>query len=285
MGITVTITAARNQSRCNVNASGSVQYVITDADRNTFGIPDNALKQAIAKYWGKSPTDAYVRSPTPWGDLYTVYAQYGWNQVQTVLSVTDAKVLSITSNPEIINTVKLKNDSSTKGTFTAAIATSVMNTAETNWSETSTIDVTQTIDYSVGVEGIGDIGGSTSFSFSQAFGMGGSQTQTVSVGSTQGVSVDLDPHSSVAAQLTASRGAMKVRVTYNAYLTGDVAANYNPTFKDHHFFALDIAEVMQAGGITNSQVITEDIEIGFYSNATVNLSDPNMKMNRVRAAS
>lgn len=78
---------------------------------------------------------------------------------------------------------------------------------------------------------------------------------------------------------------MKVRVTYNAYLTGDVAANYNPTFKDHHFFALDIAEVMQAGGITNSQVITEDIEIGFYSNATVNLSDPNMKMNRVRAAS
>ena len=48
---------------------------------------------------------------------------------------------------------------------------------------------------------------------------------------------------------------------------------YNPTFKDHHFWALDIGSVMAAGGITNRRQITEDITVGYYSNAQVTLSD------------
>jgi hypothetical protein len=65
-----------------------------------------------------------------------------------------------------------------------------------------------------------------------------------------------------------------VRLVYRAYLFGTTAINYNPTFKDHHFFALDIGQVMAAGGIANTQTITEDIEIGYYANSQIELRDP-----------
>jgi hypothetical protein len=109
-------------------------------------------------------------------------------------------------------------------------------------------------------------------------GQGGSESKSVTVGSTSGVSVELDPGESIEAQLTASRGVMKVRITYRAYLAGNTAINYNPTFKDHHFWALDIGGVMQAGGINNSIQFTEDIEIGYFSNAKIELRDTKGKL-------
>ena len=67
---------------------------------------------------------------------------------------------------------------------------------------------------------------------------------------------------------------MKVRITYRAQLIGTTAINYNPTFKDHHFWALDIGGVMQASGLNNSIQFTEDIEVGYFSNAKIELRDP-----------
>jgi hypothetical protein len=117
------------------------------------------------------------------------------------------------------------------------------------------------------------VGGSTSWSFGLSIGAGGSRSDSVSVGSDQGVSVDLDPGEAVDAQLSVSRGILKARIFYDVYLIGSTAINYNPTFKDHHFWALDIGGVMQAGGIKNHRQITQDITVGYYSNAEVKLSD------------
>ena len=71
---------------------------------------------------------------------------------------------------------------------------------------------------------------------------------------------------------------MKVWITYRAQLTGNTAINYNPTFKDHHFWALDIGGVMQSGGLNNSIQFTEDIEVGYFSNAKIELRDPQGKL-------
>lgn len=280
MGISISITAGADKARSSVKASGSVQHVITDKERGTFGLSDSALKDAVGKYFGKNPNDAFLHSPTPWDDLYKTY---GWPQVQTVLVVRSAQVVEITSNPEIIKTTRLVNTSKKAGTFSADVSDSVTNTTETNWSQTSTIEVSQSINYGVEFEGLG-VGGSTTMSYSQSFGVGGSQSSSVTVGSSQGVSVDLGPGESVDVQLTASRGSMKVRIAYNAYLIGATAVNYNPTFKDHHFWALDIGAVMQSGGIANSKVFTEDIQVAYYSNAEVKLSDPSKRALQVMAA-
>jgi hypothetical protein len=268
-GITVQIVAGTTTSSSSVSASGSVQHIITDKEVQSFGIQDNALKAAIAKYFGKSPNDAYLHSDTPWGDLYKTY---GWPQVQTVLSVANATVTGITSQPVIVAQQVFKNNSNKRGTFNVGISDSVSNTTESNWSTSNTIDVTQTVKYGISFLGMGG-GGSTSMSYSRTWGQGGSESENVTVGSSQGVTVELDPGESVQALLTASRGVMKVRIVYNASLIGASAINYNPRFKDHHFWAVDLPSVMAAGGIKNSLQFTEDIEIGFFANAEVELKN------------
>ncbi len=113
----------------------------------------------------------------------------------------------------------------------------------------------------------------TSLSYSQTWGVGGEYTKSVTLGSTSGVSIELDPGKSVIAALSASRGSLKVRVWYNAYLTGKTAVNYNPTYKGHHFWGLGISGVMSKGGVSNSVVSTEDIEVGLYFDSKIELKD------------
>jgi hypothetical protein len=269
-GISVVVTAGLTAATSSVTATGSVQHVITDNEVNSFKIQDGPLKNAVGKAMGKNPNDAYLHSPTPWNDLYSTY---GWPQVQTILVVQSATITGITSQPTIVATQKFINNSNIPGTFNVGISQNVTNTTETNWSQTNTIDVSQSINYEIGFLGTGG-GGSTTMSYSYAWAQGGSQSQSVALGSSQGVSVDLQPGQAVNAQLTASKGTMNVRIVYKAYLMGATAINYNPTFNGHHFYACDIGNVMGAGGIANQLTFTEDIQIGFFSNSQVELTNP-----------
>ncbi|MFZ0495692.1 MAG: hypothetical protein WBE80_16375 [Methylocella sp.] len=269
MGIEVSIKAGADAATSSVNASGSVQHIITDTERKTFGIQDAGLKNAVGKFFGKEPNDAYLHSDTPWGDLYKTY---GWPEVQTVLVVESATIRGITSEPVIVATKTFTNKSKVKATFNAGISDQVSNTSTSSWSQTDTITVGQKFTYKVEFLGAGG-GGETSLSYSHAWGEGGSESKSITVGSQTGVSVSLDPGESVEAQLTASRGVMKVRITYKAYLIGVTAINYNPTYKDHHFWALDIGGVMAAAGLPLTKQFTEDIEIGYYSNSKIELKD------------
>ncbi|WDV46640.1 hypothetical protein PV797_02835 [Clostridiaceae bacterium M8S5] len=268
MGIDVLITAGEDAASSKVSASGSVQHVITDDERASFLIGDKQLKDAVGAYFGRSPDDAYVKSPTPWGDLYKTY---GWPQVQTVLYVESAEILGLTSQPVIVKTQEFSNQSSQKGTFNVAISETLNNTSSSNWSTGGTLTFGRSI--SVGIDFIVKAKVEYNMSYSQSWGIGGSHSKSITVGSTSGVTVELDPGETIIASLSASRGTLKVRLRYNAYLIGSTAVNYGSTYKDHHFWSLPIGAVMSAGGITNSIKSTEDIEIGYYSNSKIELKD------------
>jgi len=270
MGIEISIKAGADTSTSSVSASGSEQHIITDKERKTFDIEDSGLKNAVEKYFGKKPNDAYLHSPTPWDDLYKTY---GWSEVQTILDVKSSKVTEITSEPVIVATKKFVNSSTKIATFDASISDQVNNTTESNWSQTDTIEVGRKITYSVSFLGTG-AGGETSMTYSHSWGQGGSESKSITVGSSSGVSVELGPGESVEAVLTASRGVMKVRIVYMAHLTGSSAVNYNPTYKDHHFWSLPITGVMGAASLSTTREFTEDIEIGYYSDAKIELRDP-----------
>ncbi|ARC90494.1 follicular epithelium yolk protein subunit [Rhodovulum sp. MB263] len=270
MGIDVTINAGPDEHTSSVTATGSIQHVITDEERTTFKIGDAALKTAVEKYFGKKPNDAYVRSPTPWNDLYQ---SYSWPQVQTVLVPVRSEILGITSQPVIVKEQTFENNSQVTGTFNVGISDEVSNSATSSWSTGGTLSVSEEIKVKVGFLGTG-AESKTTLSYSQSWGVGGSHSTTTTVGSTAGVSVELAPGQAIIARLTASRGVMKVRISYDAYLIGSVAVNYNPTFNGHHFYGLPVGNVMSAGGISNSVKSTENLEIGYYSNSKVELVDP-----------
>jgi hypothetical protein len=274
MGINISVTAGQDQKSSSATASGSIQHIITDVERSTFQLSDSQLKNAINAYFGKAPNDAFLHSPTPWNDLYKTY---NWQQVQMVLVAQNAEILGITSNAEIVKNQELTNQSSKTATFNVSISDSVEDTATSSWSTGGTLSVDQTINYDLKFLGTG-VGGSTSLSYSQSWGVGGEHSQAVTVGSEAGVSVVLEAGESVVAELSASRGVMKVRVHYLAYLMGQSAVNYDPTYKGHHFYALDMNNIMQAAKISNAIVSTEDIEIGYYSNSKVLIKDKNSGM-------
>ena len=269
MSIEIKINAGLDKETSSIQASGSVSHVITDLEKDTFKIQDYDLKQLVLKYFGKKPNDAYLHSDTPWGDLYKTY---NWPQVKVNLVVQKASILGITSEPQIVNTQKFSNNSSVKGNFNVAISQQVNNTSQSSWSSSDKISVGQKISYGIDFLGEG-VKGETSLNYEHSWGQGGSESKSITIGTSSGVNVTLDPGESVLAELSASRGVMKVRIVYNAYLTGSCAVNYNPKYKGHHFFRLGIGSLLSAGHISNSFQVTEDIEIGFFGNSEINIKD------------
>lgn len=267
MGFDIKIVASENKETSSVSVTGSEQHIITDDERATFGLSDQ--QQAVSKYFGKQPNDAYLHSPTPWDDLYK---RYGWPQVETVAVSTRAEVLEVTSQPVILQTKTFTNSSSVSATFNVGISESVNDTTTSSWNTGGKFTFTQTMKYQVGFLGTGG-GGETSLQYEESWGEGETKSKSITLGQQSGVAVTLDPGQTVEVELTSSRGVMKVRVYYKAYLTGVTAVNYNPTYKGHHFWALDIGAVMSAGGISNSIQSTEDIDIGYFGSGNIIVKD------------
>lgn len=268
-GINVNIKAGKDKESSSIEVTGTVEHIITDKEVDTFRLHYEPLMKAAEKYDGRRPTDIYLHSPTPWGDLYKTY---GWEQVKTTLKVIKSDIIEVTSNPTIVATKYLINNSEFEGKFDASIQESVANTTTTTWSDTHTLEISQSFTYSIGFLGTG-VSGTTSMKYSGSWGKGGSESQTATVGSSQGASVTLKPKQSAVVELTASKGIMKVRIVYNASLSGFLAINYKKKHNDHHFWGYNVAEVMEAAGINNSLEFTEDIEIGYFSNARVELKN------------
>lgn len=252
----------------SVDVSGTIQHVITPNEIDSFSIGDANLKNAVGINFGKNPTDAWLHSPTATKE--DLYEQYNWEQVQTVLTVVSGTITGIISNPEIVSQQVLENQSEDRGEFKADISQSVSNTLESNWMNSNSIDVSQSISYQFNIAG-SEVGGETSLSYSHTWGQGGSDSKTVTLGSEEGVSVQLDPGQSVLAELTATRGVMNIRIVYEAHLIGGVAIHYRKKFQGHYYWLLPVDEVMQSGGIQNSIEIVEDIQLGYFTNSKVAL--------------
>lgn len=269
MGIEVTIMAGSDVPTSSASSIGSEKHIITDQEREAFGIKRSPLKDAVKAYYGKRPDDVYVRSPTPWNDLYK---KYGWEETRTTLTVFSTKILDVASEPVIIASKNFTNNSNNTAIFNASISDQVTNTVTSSWSESHTISAEQKIKYQIGFLGTGG-GGETSLSYSHTWGTGGSESQTITVGTSSGVIVELEPGESVVAELSASRGKMRVEVTYIAYLSGKTAVNYDKPYKGHHFYGMNTTSVMQADHIPTTLQFKEIIEIGYYSDSKIELKD------------
>jgi len=268
----VHITAGKEQSSCFVGASGIDKHVITDAERETFQLGTDAqLKKAVENYKGAYPDDAYLHSPTPWGDLYE---KFDWEQTKVTLEPTASQILSVSTQPVQVRQQTFVNDSSVTGIFDCSISQEVTTTSASSWSTGGTFEASQSIDYHVGFLGTGG-GGESSMSYSQEWGKGGETSSSITIGSESGVTVELKPDQAVVATLYASKGVMKVRVKYAGYLLdGRCAVNYANTFEGHHFYGLHILNILTSNSMEFAYECDEDITIDYYSDGVVRLSDP-----------
>lgn len=132
-------------------------------------------------------------------------------QTQVHLYATGARVVGMTTRPEIVATKMFVNDSSLSATLNGGVSTTVTNTVTNTWSQSNSITAGAEIGFNAGV-----VSGKVSFSFTRAWNWGGSENQATAVGSTDNVSVTLGPRQQVKAQLQVSRGTLAVEVSYAA---------------------------------------------------------------------
>ncbi|CAH0403639.1 unnamed protein product [Chilo suppressalis] len=254
-----------------VYLSGEDVGIITDTERETFNVRDGSLKDAVRSYFGKRPDDAYLRSPTPWSDLYQ---RYGWQQVTRTLIPKKATILGVVSQPTVVMQQVFENNSSKPATFNVGISQEVANTVSSSWSKGRSLSIGQEISYKVDLK-VAKVGGTSTIDYTHSWGRNTEKSETVTVGASSAMDILLESGQSVIAQLHATKGTIKIEVEYEASLSGDTAINYSKPYKGHHFWSLDIEGVMNSGGISNSLVSRETIEIGFYSQAKITVQDRN----------
>lgn len=266
MGIEVHVNAGHDLAESAVQAIGAITRVVTAADAEAFKVNPTQLKAAFTKYhtWATCKA-AYLKDPT--GHPQT-YKSYNEPEVQMVLMPTGCRILDISKEPVIVKTAKFVNESGSKATFHVEISDQVTDSVTSSWSTGGQLTVEQAFQYGVTFLGTGGQG-TTTVSYTQQWGVGGEHSKQVTVGSTTGVDVELEPGKGVIAELAATRGKMRVQVDYNAYLT-----NRAMSFEsDGKTWRSPINNVMTGTGIPNSIKSTETLEVGYYSDSVVIIRD------------
>lgn len=235
---------------------GAMIRQTTDADRQLFGMTDNSVKDAINKFFGRRPNDVFYNDPTRWGNKYQ---EYGWQPVTLILQPVSAVFTGIKVADASLASHEVTNETHKTVNVDVAFTTQKDNTAETNWSRTSTLSVSQSVSF-----GIRFFGADTSVSFSQAWQQGGSQSQTISIGSSVSIFYELDPGETIVVTNWGDIGTATVKITYRANLSGLVFANYSSRYRDHHFWGLPINSVLNTLGRPNWITIEQDLHLKSY---------------------
>ncbi|MTI30230.1 ETX/MTX2 family pore-forming toxin [Xanthovirga aplysinae] len=279
-------------------------FHITSADLKELEYPDWTQREDYGEKL--KAVDILIRLDS--ADINPPYVEGNndFRPANIIMEVNNARILSLTSDPTILNTQTFENNSDVTGTFTGSVTQTVSSSVTSSYSTTTVFGFKNTTKISAKIFGVG-AENSTELSFSESDTEGSSETSTVTVGSSSEVSVTLDPGQSVLATLSASRGKLTARVTYDVYLFGDIAAtigwtnnfvgiegstpppyeiinledlpedpndfDYSKPFTGSGTLPVSAQEVFALNNII-AATVTQDIELDYFSNAKVVLSNP-----------
>ncbi|CAG9789997.1 unnamed protein product [Diatraea saccharalis] len=268
--INIDITAgSKDPKDVIIKYSGIDLKIVTDHEINIFKINDRNLKEALKKRYGVKPTNVYVKSPTPWGDLYK---KNNWEQVTRALTIKSARIKNLSLTPVIVTSNDFENYSNKTIKVNTGISQAVENSVTTSWSRTNEITVNSEVEYGINVifeKATARMG----ISYTANWGKSEEKSETVTIGSSTSMETELAPRQAVTSVLSANRGNMEIEVIYKAILKGNVAVNYRRKVNGHHFWGPTIQDVMTNGNLNNEKTSVQIIKIGFYSEASLKVYD------------
>jgi hypothetical protein len=269
MSIAIQITAGSDTDSSSVVQSGSIQQILTPEQAASFQLNGSNLINAVGTYSGQTPDNAYYCSPTPWGDLYT---QEGWPQVQSLMTVQSATIVSVNASPSIVAHQTFSNTTSVPMECDANVEYSTTVGSSTTWSNSNSVSVTQSISYSVDFLGTG-VEGETAMSYEHEWGTAQTDEESVTLGTGASVGFELPPGQTMVAELVTSQGTATVEVVYQMSLSGLIAANYSDPYQGHHFWGYDVNAVLSASNLPTVLTATETLVIDLYTDASIVLND------------
>ena len=266
--------AGPDEASSSVHASGFMKHLITDAERKTFDIDvvsgkNTKLHKAVEKYYGGTVHGAWVKKKAHSDP--ELYAHYKWPEVQTTLRPIQAYIVGAEPVTSGVANTCLINNSDTAQPFKTDLSSTVTNSSTSSWQNSVSLSFTEDITVTAGVPG-DTVSEKSSMTIAESYGVGGQDTLATSISSSLGVTPTVQPNSALYAQLNATLTKLRVRVKYEATLSGCTAVNYNPKHKGHHFYCFDINSVLKAAGKKTKYETTQDIIVDSYANGDVILS-------------
>ncbi|MFE3197813.1 ETX/MTX2 family pore-forming toxin [Embleya sp. NPDC059237] len=263
------VAAAKNKEHCKAFGSGKEIHHVTDKEAKSFRLTGSTIKEGFGKILDGKPDHVY------WSDEH--YKTFGWTVPSTTLILAKSEIIGIDTKPVIVKDQTFTNDSTKAGEFNASVQDSVTCSVSDTWTQSNRVDVGQTFNYQVEFLGTGG-GGSTQLTYSHEWGHSKTETKDITVGSQSGVSVTLQPHQSVVAELSASRGTLKARFTFHATVSGDLIGYFNDKHKGHWWWCAPINEVLQWAKLPTTLTITQEVDVDYYCNGEVRLKDKDNKL-------
>ncbi|CAG9572648.1 unnamed protein product [Danaus chrysippus] len=267
--ITIDLETSDDVSDFTINYSGFEENVITDKFKNLFNIERNNLRLAVKSFYGSLPRDVFLQSPTPWGDLYKTY---NWEEVKTILRVSSVRLKKNSLKKTSVLSHDFENPSNLTIKVNAGLSQSVENTITTSWSQSKEISVSQEFEYDLSVI-FAKISGSTEISFTSTYGKSEERSETVTIGSTSAVEIELKPGQSATAVLTAKKSELEIEVVYVTTLRGNVAVNFRRPYKGHHFYGPSVIAVLKSAGLETEIMTYETIKLGTFMEASLKVFD------------
>ncbi|CAK1549106.1 unnamed protein product [Leptosia nina] len=267
--INIDITSSINVSDVKVSYSGYDIHVIKDSEIKLFNINQLQIKEAVRRFYKVRPHSVYLRSPTPWHDLYKTN---NWEQVSRILSVKSATIKINDKQTTVVLSQDFENYSNTNVKVNTALSQTVENSVTTSWSSSHEWGVSQEIQYDVNVI-FAKLAGTTAFSWTSNWGKSEEKSETFTIGATSAMETELKPGQAVTAILTGNKRVLEVEVVYAATLRGNVAVNFKKPFKGHHFYGPSIIGVMNTAGLDTEKIYVETIKVGVYIDHSLKVYD------------
>jgi hypothetical protein len=254
----IIIMAGKNKESSNMMGLMYVKNVISDEEIVLFNLQDQQLKEAIGSYFGKKPNDAYLKSPTPWGDLYE---QYHWNQVERVSTIINPQIVIINVE-EIV--LKSQNFTNLSDSFQYIdIGYSIQTNYEVifHWNNAAKVMIENPISFSIDYDLYQSVDTAIfNVTYNQTNGYQYSRT----IGATGEIQHSISPNESIIVDLVVNKYHMIAQFDIESHLIGFTVANYNPTYRDYHFWGFEIGQVMSARGIKNNITSTIQVELIYF---------------------
>lgn len=269
--INVNVECGRNASDIKVTDSGVDVKIVGYEELKQFQVSEDQLKQYMKELFGQTPTKVYLTGPSPHCNLYAVYP-FNKCQLKRILRVKSAEVMEITSEPAIVHSQDFENTSSNKIKVNTGISQSLETSITTSWSQSTGTEDSREVECGLDIKFF-SISGSRTYSYTSNFGQSIEKTEKVTVGFTNSMETELNPGQACAVVLTANRGYINIKVTYVAYLYGDVTMYFSNKLNGDNYLTTSVDNALESIGKVNEKKFVEIIKIGFYTNASLKVYD------------
>lgn len=250
-----------NGEHCAVNHEFSVRRQIREQERAFFGITDEALKAHLADAWRwRRPDAIWVCPPTHGCSIYEdAFAGLECQPVQLNLRYVGHDI-NVTSEEEIVCETILRNDSRHTETIHASLAASCTESISQSWSDIQPLSVGTSL--AISVNGCSP---EALFQYSTRWGESANGSRTITLGTRNGLDIELEAGQIVKAALRARRVRYEIRLKYLASLSQQYLAYYQDHYRGHRIWAPTVPR--------QGRCIYQTIRIAAYGAADIVVTD------------